>query len=108
MRTPFPPLAALLSTLLSALLPSLAAAAPMKLADYLALSGPAPAARFAYGSAPSQYAELFLPGGRGPFPVAVLVHGGCWTKEFGGITQLRNLAAAPSRSRTTDCSAGRP
>jgi acetyl esterase/lipase len=26
--------------------------------------------------------------------VAVLVHGGCWTKEFGGITQLRNLAGA--------------
>jgi acetyl esterase/lipase len=24
----------------------------------------------------------------------VLVHGGCWTKEFGGITQLRNMAGA--------------
>jgi acetyl esterase/lipase len=71
-----------------------AAPKPMTLADYLALKGPVPNATFAYGSAPSQYAELFLPGGRGPFPVAVLVHGGCWTKEFGGITQLRNLAAA--------------
>jgi acetyl esterase/lipase len=71
-----------------------AGAAPMKLADYMALSGPAPTATFAYGDAPSQYAELFLPGGKGPFPVAVLVHGGCWTKEFGGITQLRNVAGA--------------
>jgi acetyl esterase/lipase len=71
-----------------------AAAAPMKLADYMALSGPAPTAHIAYGSAPSQYAELFLPEGKGPFPVAVLVHGGCWTKEFGGITQLRNMAGA--------------
>jgi acetyl esterase/lipase len=71
-----------------------AAAAPMKLADYMALSGPAPTAHVAYGSAPSQYAELFLPEGKGPFPVAVLVHGGCWTKEFGGITQLRNMAGA--------------
>jgi acetyl esterase/lipase len=67
---------------------------PMTLASYLALSGPAPSASFAYGSAPSQYAELFLPRGAGPFPVAVLVHGGCWTKEFGGITQLRNVAGA--------------
>jgi acetyl esterase/lipase len=71
-----------------------AAPKPMTLADYLALKGPVPNATFEYGSAPSQFAELFLPGGRGPFPVAVLVHGGCWTKEFGGITQLRNLAGA--------------
>jgi acetyl esterase/lipase len=71
-----------------------AAPTPMKLADYLALKGPVPNATFAYGSAPSQFAELFIPGGPGPFPVAVLVHGGCWTKEFGGITQLRNLAGA--------------
>ena len=71
-----------------------APAAPMTLADYLALSGPAPMAHIAYGDEPSQYAELFLPHGKGPFPVAVLVHGGCWTKEFGGITQLRNMAGA--------------
>ncbi|MFC0252521.1 alpha/beta hydrolase [Massilia consociata] len=70
------------------------AATPMKLADYLALDGPAPSARYAYGEAPSQYAELFLPAGDGPFPVAVLVHGGCWTSKFGGITQLRNMAGA--------------
>jgi acetyl esterase/lipase len=68
--------------------------APMKLADYMALKGPVPNATFAYGSAPSQFAELFIPGGPGPFPVVVLVHGGCWTREFGGITQLRNLAGA--------------
>jgi acetyl esterase/lipase len=71
-----------------------AGAAPMKLADYLALTGPAPTATWAYGKAPSQYAELFIPAGKGPFPVAVLVHGGCWTKEFGGIRQLRNMAGA--------------
>jgi acetyl esterase/lipase len=84
---------------LRALLPALmlsglASAAPMKLADYLALTGPAPTAKIAYGSAPSQYAELFRPAGDGPFPVAVLVHGGCWTIKFGGIEQMRNLAGA--------------
>lgn len=83
-----------MSALILATACSSAVAAPMKLADYMALSGPAPTAHVAYGSAPSQYAELFLPEGKGPFPVAVLVHGGCWTKEFGGITQLRNMAGA--------------
>lgn len=66
----------------------------MTLDDYLALSGPTPSATFAYGPAPSQYAELFLPEGDGPFPVAVLVHGGCWNSAFGGIAQLRNMAGA--------------
>jgi acetyl esterase/lipase len=69
-------------------------AAPMTLQDYLALSGPAPSRHVAYGAAPSQFAELFQPAGEGPFPVAVIIHGGCWTKEFGGITQMRNMAGA--------------
>ena len=89
-----------LRTLLSSLLPALfasgaaAAPAPMTLDDYLALSGPAPTEKIAYGSAPSQYAELFRPKGDGPFPVVVLVHGGCWTIAYGGITQMRNVAGA--------------
>jgi acetyl esterase/lipase len=80
--------------LLATLIPALVSAAPMKLADYMALNGPAPTQHLAYGPAPSQYAELFLPSGAGPFPVAVLVHGGCWTEGFGGIRQLRNMAGA--------------
>jgi acetyl esterase/lipase len=85
-----------LSTLLSALLlsGSAAVAAPMTLDQYLALSGPAPTATIAYGSAPSQFAELFRPSGPGPFPVVVLVHGGCWTVQFGGIRQMHNVAGA--------------
>ncbi|MRW93874.1 alpha/beta fold hydrolase [Duganella sp. FT80W] len=67
---------------------------PMTLDDYLALSGPAPTLHVAYGAAPSQFAELFQPAGAGPFPVAVIIHGGCWTKHFGGITQMRNMAGA--------------
>ncbi|MGZ3181452.1 MAG: alpha/beta hydrolase [Telluria sp.] len=76
------------------MLAAAATAAPMTLADYMALRGPAPTARLPYGSAPSQFAELFVPPGPGPFPVAVLVHGGCWTAEFGGIDQLKNMAGA--------------
>lgn len=67
---------------------------PLTLQDYLALTGPAPQATIAYGSAPSQFAELFVPQGQGPFPVAVLIHGGCWTAQYGGITQMRNMAGA--------------
>ncbi|MET0319820.1 MAG: alpha/beta hydrolase [Duganella sp.] len=67
---------------------------PMPLDAYLALTGPAPAAHVAYGAAPSQFGELFLPAGAAPHPVAVIVHGGCWTREFGGITQMRNMAGA--------------
>lgn len=91
--------AATMTLSLRSLLPALfvssaAAAAPMTLADYLALKGPAPSARFSYGSAPSQFAELFRPAGGGPFPVVVLIHGGCWTVEFGGIDQMHNVAGA--------------
>jgi acetyl esterase/lipase len=70
------------------------AANPMTLKDYMALSGPNPSAHLAYGSAPSQYVELFVPPGAGPFPVVVLLHGGCWVEEFQGIVQMRNLAGA--------------
>src|SRR5262245_49776128 len=31
-----------------------------------------------YGTAPQQFAELRLPEGTGPFPVVVVIHGGCW------------------------------
>ena len=32
-----------------------------------------------YGPHPKQFAELRRPGGEGPHPVAVVLHGGCWT-----------------------------
>jgi acetyl esterase/lipase len=67
---------------------------PMTLKQYMAQTGPEPAARIAYGDAPSQYAELFEPPGEGPFPVVFLVHGGCWLEEFGGIRQFRGMAQA--------------
>ncbi|WP_308921250.1 alpha/beta hydrolase [Janthinobacterium sp. J1-1] len=73
-----------------------AVAAPMTLDNYLALNGPQATAQIVYGPASSQYAQLFRPSGAGPFPVVVLVHGGCWTVQFGGIKQMRNVANALS------------
>lgn len=42
----------------------------------------------AYGSDPNQFGQLFLPKGRGQFPVAVVIHGGCWKK----FADLKNTA----------------
>jgi acetyl esterase/lipase len=50
-------------------------------------------ARIAYGSAPQQFGELWVPRGQGPHPVAVVVHGGCWVKEY-GEDHVRPLCAA--------------
>jgi len=36
-----------------------------------------------YGNKRSQLGELFLPPGEGPFPVAVLIHGGYWRAQYG-------------------------
>ena len=69
-------------------------AQPRTLQQYMAQGGPEPTAKIAYGPAPSQYVELFVPAGQGPFPVVVLIHGGCWTSGLGGIEQMRDLAGA--------------
>ena len=37
---------------------------------------------FSYGSRPSQTADLHLPSGPGPFPVAVVIHGGYWQAQW--------------------------
>lgn len=47
----------------------------------------------AYGEDELQFGELRLPSGEGPFPVMVLIHGGCWLAEY-DIFHIRKLAAA--------------
>ena len=46
-----------------------------------------------YGPDSLQFGELRLPGGAGPFPVAIVIHGGCWTK---GFATVKNTAAIAS------------
>ncbi len=46
-----------------------------------------------YGPAPQQFAELRLPPGEGPFPVLIVIHGGCWV-EFASAQYTAPLAAA--------------
>lgn len=57
-----------------------------------------PTARIAYGSASArQYGELRVPKGKGPFPVAVLYHGGCWA-GMGGTANVAPLASFLARN----------
>ena len=43
---------------------------------------PPPGERITYGAGPQQFGELRVPKGEGPFPVMVLIHGGCWQNAF--------------------------
>lgn len=47
----------------------------------------------AYGSDPLQVGELRLPAGEGPFPVAIVIHGGCWTNGFATRVNTAPLAS---------------
>ncbi|WP_041492385.1 alpha/beta hydrolase family protein [Burkholderia lata] len=74
-----------------------ARAEPVSLETYLVMHGPTPDTVVHYGPAPSQVVDFFRPPGQGPFPVAILVHGGCWQSRYGGRLQLRVLAAQLAR-----------
>jgi acetyl esterase/lipase len=50
--------------------------------DLQALTSKAPDQRIAYGEDSSQYGELRVPTGRGPHPVVVLIHGGCFKAAY--------------------------
>ena len=47
-----------------------------------------------YGPDDLRRGELRLPAGKGPFPVAVIIHGGCWTASVDNITGVAPLADA--------------
>ncbi len=65
----------------------------MRPADVNALPASTPTLVQHYGADSLQFGELRLPSGPGPFPVAVVIHGGCWTK---GYATLRNTAPVAS------------
>ena len=62
---------------------------------------PSDARRIPYGTDPLQFGELRLPSTKGPHPLAIVVHGGCWLAKLGNMDErvisldhLRPLAAA--------------
>lgn len=67
--------------------------AVMTTAEAMARPRPPADVRLAYADHPSGFGELRLPPGEGPFPVVVLVHGGCWLAEY-DLGYMAGLAAA--------------
>jgi acetyl esterase/lipase len=47
--------------------------------------------RFAYGTDPLQFGELYIPNGPGPHPVVLLIHGGFWRAPY-DLTLMQGLA----------------
>lgn len=62
--------------------------------DILALPHDKPAKRIAYGSGPQQFGELWLPQTRGPHPLVVMIHGGCWRADLPGLELQSPLSEA--------------
>ncbi|QHL89450.1 alpha/beta fold hydrolase [Nibribacter ruber] len=56
------------------------------------LPKPAPGQEISYGTDSLQFGELRLPQGKGPFPVVVVIHGGCWLSQYN--YQYMNHASA--------------
>lgn len=86
------------SALLAASLLSTASlAAPITWQQVTATPQPEAGERITYGPAPQQFGELRMPLAKGgklhKFPVAVLIHGGCWLAEY-DYRYFNPLAAA--------------
>jgi len=56
------------------------------------LSASAPDAILRYADHPRGFAELRLPQGQGPFPLAVIFHGGCWKTGIASQAYMAPLA----------------
>ena len=75
-----------------------ALAATMQWPDLLERPRPAADTRIAYGKAPLQHVDLWLPKGAGPHPVVLMVHGGCWQTDIAEADIMNYIAADLRRS----------
>ena len=84
----------MLAWVIATMIPVMASAAPRSVTwqDLRSRPQPKPTAHIAYGADALQFADLWLPAGKGPFPVVVMIHGGCWTSSVAGA-DLMNWAA---------------
>lgn len=73
------------------------AAEPVSLAAFIALERPKPDLELSYGPRPAQAIDVFLPPGSSSRPVAILVHGGCWSATTAGREQLRHVGSELAR-----------
>jgi acetyl esterase/lipase len=66
---------------------------PINIPAFMAIERPKPTVEIPYGSEATQTVDLFVPDQGGPFPVVVLIHGGCWSAKTAGREQVRHLGA---------------
>src|SRR6476469_4201033 len=50
--------------------------------------------RIPYGADAEQFGDLRLPHGKGPYPVVILIHGGCWKSAYSTLSDLAPMADA--------------
>ncbi|MFB9861709.1 alpha/beta hydrolase family protein [Rufibacter immobilis] len=70
---------------------------PITWQDLMQLSTPATGERIAYGTDSLQFGVLRLPEGKGPFPVVVLIHGGCWLAQY-NYSYMNHASAALTKA----------
>lgn len=76
------------------LLKSINAIAFLKANDILALPYSRADIRISYGDSPRQFGDLRLPQGKGPFPVVIVIHGGCWLSNMANLNFMAPVAQA--------------
>ena len=86
-----------LSLTLAAALAGCVSTAPISYSDLLTRERPHADVRIAYGPLPLQYGELWLPTGQGPYPLVVMIHGGCWLADLPG-TELMDYVSDDLRA----------
>lgn len=86
-------LLALTLTLMMMMSATMAAAEPASIDVYMTQPRHAADDVVHYGPAPAQVAELFLPKTKGPHPVVILLHGGCFLQQYEGFAQTSAIAA---------------
>lgn len=80
-----------------AAVPEPAVAEPAKLmtwGDLAVRPQPTPSVEVKWGEGDTDIADIWLPEGRGPHPVVVMVHGGCWQKSIADRTLMNPMADA--------------
>lgn len=87
-----------LAALAAATMAAGAPAAPMTWPDLTSRPRPQATTRLPYAKGDLHFADLWLPDGKGPFPVVLMIHGGCWQTDIADLS-LMDWAAEDLRRR---------
>jgi acetyl esterase/lipase len=92
--TPRKWLAGLFATCISLAGIGAASGGTMQWPDLLDRPRPKADVRIPYGQDPLQFVDLWLPGGKAPHPVVLMVHGGCWQTDIADASIMNYIADA--------------